>query len=125
MGNIGHAPDGETAYLDFGFFARRPRIHELGYSLTWMILALDGQRDLEHFDWGMVPRLIEEYEAAANTRLTATERKALPVYAAAVPLYQAATCGFLSDPAMALRDEETRLPLLRIGEWLLTHTDAW
>src|SRR5439155_9800725 len=37
LGNVAVAADGRPAYLDFGFAARRPRVHELGYSLAWVL----------------------------------------------------------------------------------------
>lgn len=123
LGNINRGESGETVYLDFGFLARRQRIHELGYSLAWMVLALGGHRDPEHFEWTIVPRLLAEYEAAADTPLMELERTALPAYAAAVPLYQAATCGFLNDPARELRDD-MGLPFMRLSEWLLAHPEV-
>ncbi len=123
LGNVARRADGETVYLDFGFLARRPRIHELGYSLAWMILALGGHRDPERFTWDSVPRLVEEYENSAGSYLEPAERKALAPYAASIPLYQAAVCGFLPDSADALRDG-LRRPFMRLSEWLLTHPDA-
>lgn len=123
LGNVSRNPEGETVYLDFGFLAQRPRIHELGYSLAWMVLALERHQDPESFAWESVPRLLEAYETWACSRLTRTERRALAPYAAAVPLYQAAVCGFLPHPAEALRDEMRR-SFMRLSEWLLTHPDA-
>ena len=121
--NVARGADGETVYLDFGFMAHRPRVHELGYSLARMLLTLGAGEDPEGFAWENVPRLLGEYEAAAGARLTAMERRALAPYTASVALYQAAVCGFLPDPAAALRDGERR-PFMRIGEWLLAHPDA-
>ncbi len=121
LGNVRRTPDGETAYLDFGFLAHRPRVHELAYSLAFMVLALDGCEAPERFAWRLIPRLIEEYEAASKSRLSPAERRALAPYTAAVPLYHAAIAGFTLDPAGHLRDH---LPFLRLGEWLLAHPDA-
>jgi len=42
LGNVCRAPTGETIYFDFGFLARRPRIHDFAYSLAYMVLALMG-----------------------------------------------------------------------------------
>lgn len=119
--NVCRTPEGEPVYLDFGFLAHRPRIHELAYSLSWMIFALDGHRALESFAWEIVPRVIEEYEAAADTTLTGAERRALAPYIAAAPLYHAAIAGFSNDPAGQLRAER---PFLRLSEWLLSHPEA-
>ncbi len=121
LSNVGRMPDGTAVYLDFGFLAHRPRIHDLAYSLAFMVLALDNHQTPERFAWHSVPRLVDAYEAAARTRLTAEERKALAPYTAAVPLYAAALAGFSNDPAGQLRD---RLPFLRLREWLLAHPEA-
>ncbi len=121
LSNVCRTPESKTAYLDFGFLALRPRIHELAYALAFMVHALDGHRAPQSFAWDGVPRLIEEYEAAANSRLTPVERRALAPYTAAVPLYHAALDGFINDPVGLLR---ARLPFLRLGEWLLAHPAA-
>jgi Ser/Thr protein kinase RdoA (MazF antagonist) len=42
LGNICRSPASDTIYLDFGFLAVRPRIHELAYSLAFMVLASTG-----------------------------------------------------------------------------------
>lgn len=119
--NVCRTPEGEAVYLDFGFLARRPRVHELAYSLAWMIFALDGHQDLQSFAWENVPQVLEEYEAAADTTLTREERQALASYTAAAPLYHAAIAGFLNDPCGRLRAE---LPFLSLSEWLLTHPEV-
>lgn len=121
--NIVRGADGGTVYLDFGFLAHRPRVHEPGYSLARMLLTLGVGEDPGGFAWENVPRLVAAYQAAVGTRLTAMEWQALVPYTASVALYQAAACGFLPDPAAALRDSE-RPPLMRIGEWLLTHPES-
>jgi Ser/Thr protein kinase RdoA (MazF antagonist) len=121
LSNVCQTPEGKTVYLDFGFLAQRPRIHALAYSLAFMVLALGGHEEPEHFEWQSVSRLCEEYEAAAKTRLTEAERKALLPYTAAVPLYAAALDGFSNDPAGLLR---ARRPFLRLSAWLLTHPEA-
>ena len=121
LSNVCRTTKGETVYLDFGFVAHRPRIHELAYAFVFMVLALNGQQSSERFAWQCVPQLIEEYERAAKVRLTDTERKALAPYMAAVPLYAAALDGFTEDPARKLR---TRLPFLRLSEWILAHPEV-
>ncbi len=123
LGNVRRTPAGAPVYFDFGFLARRPRIHELAYALAWMVLGFDGDRAPERFAWERVVGLVAAYEAAAGTRLTAAERRALVPYAAAVPLYQAAIAGFVHDPAATLRGGY-RVPFLRLGEWLLAHPEA-
>jgi Ser/Thr protein kinase RdoA (MazF antagonist) len=121
LGNVCQTLEGKTLYLDFGFLAHRPRIHDLAYSLAFMFLALHGHQSPEHFAWQSIPQLIEEYEATANSHLTPAERKALAPYTAAVPLYAAALDGFSNDPSGQLRG---RLPFLYLSEWLLAHPEA-
>jgi len=121
LSNVCRTPDGETLYLDFGFLAVRPRIHELAYSLAFMVLTLGAHRAPERFAWHSVPRLVAEYEAAAHTHPTAAERPALAPCTAAVPLYHAALDGFTADAAGLLR---ARLPFLRLSEWLLAQPAA-
>jgi Ser/Thr protein kinase RdoA (MazF antagonist) len=123
LGNVRRSPAGEAVYLDFGFMAYRPRIHELAYALAWMVLRPDSRGTAEGFAWETVPQLVREYEAAAETTLTAAEWRALAPYIAAVPLYLGAVAGYVSDPVAHLRNE-TRLRFLRIGEWLLAHPQA-
>jgi Ser/Thr protein kinase RdoA (MazF antagonist) len=119
--NVCRAPEGKPVYLDFGFLAWRPRIHELAYSLAYMVLARDADPTPERLAGQNVMPLIEAYEAAGKSTLTATERRALAPYIAAVPLYHAANAGFRDDPVNQLR---TSLPFLRLSEWLLAHPTA-
>lgn len=112
---------GKVVYLDFGFLARRPRIHELAYALAFMLLALGGHEAPERFGWSLIPRLVEAYEATVGVRLTHLERRALAPYTAGVPLYAAALDGFTEAPAEKLR---SRLPFLRLSAWLLAHPTA-
>ncbi len=121
LSNVCQTLEGKTVYLDFGFLAYRPRLHDLAYTLAFMLLALHGQQAPETFAWQSVPRLIEEYEVAANSRLTVMERKAITAYTTAVFLYAAALAGFSSDPTTLLRG---RLPFLHVSEWLLEHPDV-
>jgi Ser/Thr protein kinase RdoA (MazF antagonist) len=121
LSNVGRMKDAKTVYLDFGFLAYRPRIHDLAYSLAFMVLALHGHQAPERFSWQSVPQLVEAYEATASARLTTVERQALAPYTAAVPLFAAALDGFTNDPARQLRG---RLPFLRLSEWLLAHPEA-
>lgn len=110
-------------YLDFGFLAHRPRIHERAYALAFMVLRPDSHGTAEGFAWEKVPQLVKAYEDTAQTTLTKAERTALAPYIAAVPLYLAAIAGYAADPVAQLRDE-TLLPFLRISEWLLAHPEA-
>jgi Ser/Thr protein kinase RdoA (MazF antagonist) len=121
--NVARDMDGGTVYLDFGFMAHRPRIHEPAYALARMLLTLGAGEAPADFTWENVPHLLAEYQDTAGIRLTALELRALAPYTASVALFQAAMCGFLPDPAAALRDDE-RHRLMRIGEWLLTHPES-
>jgi Ser/Thr protein kinase RdoA (MazF antagonist) len=121
LSNICRTVDGRTVYLDFGFLAWRPRMHELAYALAFMLLALGGHRAPASFAWECIPRLVEEYEAAAGVHLTQAERRALAPYAASVPLYAAALDGFTENPVGKLR---SRLPFLHLSAWLLAHRTA-
>ena len=123
LGNVRQAPDGAAVYLDFGFLARRPRIHELAYALAWMALGPDGRGTAEGFAWDRVPRLVQSYEEAAQTTLTEAEQRALAPYIAAVPLYLEAIAGFMPDPVAHIR-HESRVRFLHIGEWILAHPEA-
>jgi Ser/Thr protein kinase RdoA (MazF antagonist) len=121
LSNMRRSPDGNTVYLDFGFLAVRPRIHDLAYSIAFMLLALNSHTDPTHA-WQRVPYLLEAYETTAAVPLTALERDALAVYTAAVPLYFAALAGFNNDPVRQLR---ANLPFLYLSEWLLAHPHAY
>lgn len=121
LGNLCRGTDDTTVYFDFGFCARRPRIYDLAYSLAFMVWAFDALPAPERFPWESVPRLIDAYEEARHSRLDPRERQALVPCTAAVPLFAAALDGFSEDPVGNLR---TRLPFLRLSEWLLAHPDA-
>jgi Ser/Thr protein kinase RdoA (MazF antagonist) len=121
LSNVCRTVEGRTVYFDLGFLAWRPRIYELAYALAFMLLALSGHRGPESFAWNSVPRLVEEYEAAADVRLTLEEKRALAPYTASVPLYAAALDGFTGDPVEKLR---SRLPFLHLSAWLLAHPTA-
>jgi Ser/Thr protein kinase RdoA (MazF antagonist) len=123
LSNVRRTTEGETVYFDFGFLARRPRIHDLAYALAWMMLRPDGRGTAEEFAWETVPQLVTAYEDAARTTLAVKERRALAPYIAAVPLYLAALAGYTNDPVAHLRDQ-TRRTFLRIGEWLLARPAA-
>lgn len=118
LGNVVHTPDGEPVYLDFGFAARRPRVHELAYSLSWIILRPDGSGTGEDFDWDRLRELLGAYERTAYDRLTGVERSSLGPFIAAVPLYMAAIAGFTLDPVAHLLENER---FIRIADWVLSH----
>ena len=123
LSNVRQTPEGEPVFFDFGFLARRPRIHELAYSLAWIVLRPDSRGTAEGFAWETVPKLVQAYEDTAKTTLTAAERRALAPYIAAVPFYLMAIAGYVTDPVGHLHNQ-SRLTFLRIGEWLLAHPDA-
>lgn len=88
LGNVCRAPgeatgalgdtDSNTVYFDFGFLAARPRVHDLAYSLAFMVWALDCLRAPDQFPWKCVPRLIDAYEAATGGRPALGGRAAGP-----------------------------------------------
>lgn len=49
LSNARRTPEGEPVYLDFGFLAHRPRIHELAYALAFMVLRPDSHGTAEGF----------------------------------------------------------------------------
>jgi len=121
LSNVVAAPDGEAVYLDFGFAAVRPRIHDLAYSLAWIVLRPDGTGTGDNFGWERLPELIDAYEEGAGVSLESIERQALGPYLAAVPLYLAAISGYTPGPARHLLEE---LPFLRIAEWALANLET-
>ncbi|MBE1609982.1 phosphotransferase [Actinopolymorpha pittospori] len=123
LSNIRPTATGAATYLDFGFTAVRPRIHDLAHSLAWMVLRPDDSGSAEAFPWEKVPDLLGEYEDAAHTTLTELERRALPAYIAAVPLYEPAIAGYARNPVKKLHDQAlTRF--LRIAAWVLANPSA-
>lgn len=113
--------DGRPVFLDFGFSAYRPRIHDLAYTLSWIVLQPDNRGQAESFDWGKVSELIDAYEEGAKVKLLPVELQALPAYTAAVPLYLGAISGYTPEPSRRLLDE---LPFLKIAEWILQNPEA-
>lgn len=119
LGNVATTVDGDAAYFDFGFAADRPRIHELAYSLFWIVLRPDDRGRAETFAWADLPDLLAAYERGAAERLHEVERVALVPFLAAVPLYLAAVAGYTPDPVATLRGEE---PGLEIAAGVLSGT---
>jgi hypothetical protein len=116
LGNVATTPDGDAVYLDFGFAARRPRVHELAYSLAWIVLRPDSSGTAAAFDWSTVGDLLAAYEEGAQQRLTDEEVAAIDPYLAAVPLYLAAVAGFTSDPVATFAGGQH---FLGIADWVL------
>ena len=121
LGNVAAAPGGEPVNLDFGFAAIRPRIHDLGYALSWIVLRPDDSGRAEDFQWDRLPELVTAYEDSTQTTLSPIERRALGPYMAAVPLYLASISGFIPDPVRRLLEER---PFLRIAEWVLANPES-
>lgn len=117
LGNVCRSPAGHTVFLDFGFLALRPRVHDLAYAVAFMLLALNAHSDPAACWTQLVPSAITAYESAAVAPLSALEREALTVYTAAVPLYFMALAGFNHDPARQLAAYR---PFACLSEWLLT-----
>jgi Ser/Thr protein kinase RdoA (MazF antagonist) len=115
--NLVRGSNGQPIYLDFGFAAVRPRVHDLAYALAFMALALNKGMP-EQLDWSSVTSLVGAYEAENGQSLSATERQALAAYTAAVPLYAAALDGFSEDPPEKLVG---RLLFLKISAMILAN----
>jgi len=116
LGNVARTLGGEPAFFDFGFAARRPRVHELAYALSWIVLRPDDSGRADDFPWDRVPQLIAAYEHGCQDGLLLIERRALAPYLAAVPLYLAAVSSHTPDPATHLHGE---LPFIRIARWII------
>jgi Ser/Thr protein kinase RdoA (MazF antagonist) len=119
LGNVAVGAAQEPVYLDFGFAAVRPTIHDLAYSLPWIVLRPDDSGLPAEFGWERVTELLAAYEEGAGRSVSEHERRALAGYVAAVPLYMAAVAGFTPEPGDTLRGE---IPFLRIAEWVLTNS---
>jgi Ser/Thr protein kinase RdoA (MazF antagonist) len=112
LGNLTRSPMGLPVVFDFGFADRRPRVHDLAYSLAFMVLAL-GTSNVSPL---MVADLIHHYSEGRGQELDQKERQALPAYAASVMLHATAHDGFTALPLASL---EHRRPFLDVADWLL------
>lgn len=124
--NIVRDATGETVYLDFGFAAWRPRVHELGYALTRMLLSLgagESEDAPSRFDWSQVSILIAAYEDAVGDTLSEREWQAIAPSMVATALFQPAMVWCLPDASDAIRDDERRR-LMTIADWLLAHPEC-
>lgn len=118
LGNVAMTPDGGVAYFDFGFAARRPRIHDLAYALFWIVLKPDDSGTADSFDWRGAAELIEVYEASASEPLNDLERRSIGPYLAAVPMHLAAIASYTPDPCDRIKQE---IRSLEIAQWVLNH----
>lgn len=121
LGNVTRSVTNDAVFFDFGFSARRPRVHELAYSLFWIVLKPDDSGRPEDFDWMRVAELIEAYETALGDHLEDIERRALGAYLAAVPMYFAAIASYTPDPCDRIKQE---IRSLEIARWVLDHGDT-
>ncbi|WP_168207384.1 phosphotransferase enzyme family protein [Microlunatus elymi] len=97
--NLPRTGAGELVALDFGFAARRPRVHDLAYSLNWAIAVLGPTAT------DQIPVWIKTFEAGTGSRLTSAELRALPVLGAAIALYRPAVSGYNPDPVNDLMNQ--------------------
>jgi Ser/Thr protein kinase RdoA (MazF antagonist) len=115
LGNVAQTAT-DVAYFDFGFAARRPRIHDLAHSLFWIVLKPDDSGRAETFNWARAEELIAAYEAAAQTTILDLERRALAPLLAAIPMYLAAIASHTPDPSHRIKQE---IRSLEIARWVL------
>lgn len=111
LGNIVRDDSNRTVFLDFGFMNRRPRVHDIGYALAFMILALGRQ----NVGIELIERLIDAYGASSEISLSPLEIEALPASAASVMLHAAAHDGYTADP---LANIGRRQRFLDVAEWI-------
>lgn len=124
--NIVRSMTGKTVYLDFGFAAFRPRVHELGYALVRMTLSLGAGETPDapsQFMWECIPSLIATYEEAGGSALTEREWQALIPSMVATCLFQPAMVWCLPGAVDAIRDDERRR-LMTIAGWLLEYPES-
>ena len=115
LGNVARASSG-AAYFDFGFCARRARIHELAYSLFWIVLKPDDSGRAEDFEWSGVRELFAAYEESAQTTISRQEWRAVAPLLAAIPMYFAAISSYTPDPCDRIKQE---IRSLDIARWVL------
>ena len=115
LGNVARSAS-DAAYFDFGFCARRPRIHELAYSLFWIVLKPDDSGRAEDFEWSRASELFGAYEEAAQTTIARQEWRAVAPLLAAIPMYFAAISSYTPDPCDRIKQE---IRSLEIAQWVL------
>lgn len=111
----------DAAYFDFGFAARRPRIHDLAYALFWIILKPDDSGRADTFDWSRATEFLAAYEDAARTTISPLERRALAPLLAAIPMYFVAIASYTPDPSDRVKQE---IQSLAIARWVLDQDGA-
>lgn len=114
LGNLVRSPSGQPIVFDFGFADRRPRIHDVAYSMAFMTLALE----VNDISASIVADVVRHYEQSFGQALEPDERQTLPAYAAAVMLHAVAHDGFTAMPLAPL---EHRLPFLDVADWFLAN----
>ena len=122
LGNVAFADGERAAYFDFGFAASRPRIHEIAYTLAWVLLRPDGSGTGGDFDLERLPEFINCYEDAAQDRVSDIELQCVRTFVVSVPLYLVAVSGFTPNPSEHLLSNE---PFVRIASWVLDHPQAF
>jgi len=114
LGNLVRSPLGQPIVFDFGFADRRPRIHDVAYSMAFMVLALGAS----NISPSTIADALQHYGQSSGQILSRRERQALPAYAAAVMLHAVAHDGFTADPLAPLKQ---RIPFLDVAGWFLAN----
>ena len=118
LGNVAVRPDGAALVLDLGFAAFRPRVHDLAYTMAWIVLRPDDRGLAEPFDVEAARTAVDAYEPAAGVPLSEVERLAFGPYLASVALYLSAIAGFTADPVAHVFNAG-QLSLVDIAEHVL------
>jgi Ser/Thr protein kinase RdoA (MazF antagonist) len=115
LGNACTTDDADTLVLDFGFADARPRVHDIAYSMAFMMLGL-GE---DMWDISRMSPMIESYNLGAEVSLSVQEMRAIPAHVVAVLLHAIAHDGFTADPLAQL---SRRFPFLDLAEWITGHS---
>lgn len=116
--------DDVVGIVDLDFMARRERVFEPAYALSWALDRLGGWTPagaLSQAALMQAARCLDRYDASADRRLTAAERRALPWVMARVPLSWIAEAGYTPDAIGQTRQFAAHLPRAR---WLIEHAAA-
>lgn len=114
LGNLVRSPMGQPIVFDFGFADRRPRAHDVAYSMAFMVLALG----VNNVSPSTIADVLQHYFQSSGQVLSQRERQAFPAYAAAVMLHAMAHDGFTAEPLAQLGG---RLPFLDVADWFLAN----